>query len=94
MSSAEAPSLVLPDEPLPIFPLPAVQLFPHALLPLHVFEPRYRELVRDCMAGAQLMGLPLLQPGYEARYHERPAVHAVCGVGRVIAHDPLPDGRS
>ncbi|HEX6835164.1 MAG TPA: LON peptidase substrate-binding domain-containing protein, partial [Polyangia bacterium] len=39
---------------LPIFPLPNVQLFPHALLPLHVFEPRYRDLVRDVMAGERL----------------------------------------
>ncbi len=81
---------------MPIFPLPQVQLFPHALLPLHVFEPRYRELVRDCTApdGGQLIAMVTLQPGFGERYHERPPVLPVCGVGRVIAHDPLPDGRS
>jgi Lon protease-like protein len=79
---------------LPIFPLPNVQLFPHSFLPLHVFEPRYRELVRDCLAGDHLMALALLEPGYETSYHERPAVRAVCGVGRIIAHESLAEGRS
>jgi Lon protease-like protein len=79
---------------VPVFPLPSVQLFPHALLPLHVFEPRYRDLVRDCMTGAQLMAVALLEPGYEASYHGRPAIRALCGLGRVVGHEPLPDGRS
>ncbi len=79
---------------LAIFPLPDVQLFPHALLPLHVFEPRYRELVRDCMAGDRVLAVASLQPGYEENYAGRPSVRAVCGVGRVVAHDPFPDGRS
>jgi Lon protease-like protein len=79
---------------VPLFPLPNAQLFPHALLPLHVFEPRYRELVRDCMAGDRMMAVALLEPGYEAAYEGRPPVRPVCGVGRIIAHEPLPDGRS
>ena len=52
-----------PDEAtlsqLPIFPLPNCVLLPGGLLPLHVFEPRYRELTRDCLAGAQLMAIAL-----------------------------------
>jgi hypothetical protein len=92
MSSAEPLPHIPPT--LPIFPLPSVQLFPHALLPLHVFEPRYRALVRDAVAGAQLIAMPSLLPGYEADYDGRPAVRPVCGVGRVVAFDPLPDGRS
>ena len=47
---------------LPIFPLPAVQLFPHTLLPLHVFEQRYRDLTRDVLAGGRLMAVPTLAP--------------------------------
>lgn len=86
MSSAE------PLE-LPIFPLPSVQLFPHALLPLHVFEPRYRELVRDCLAGDPRMAVVELAPGYEPHYYERPALRPICGVGELIAHEALPDGR-
>jgi Lon protease-like protein len=77
-----------------IFPLPSVQLFPHALLPLHVFEPRYRSLVHDCLTGDQRMALATLEPGYEAQYLERPPVRAVCGIGQLVAHERLPDGRS
>jgi Lon protease-like protein len=77
-----------------IFPLPSVQLFPHALLPLHVFEPRYRDLVRDCLAEDQVMAVATLEPGYEPDYQGRPPVRRVCGVGELVAHDALPDGRS
>jgi Lon protease-like protein len=77
-----------------IFPLPQVTLFPHALLPLHVFEPRYRDLLRDCMSGDKRMAIASLQPGYEAQYHGRPSVRPVCGLGVVVAHEELPDGRS
>src|SRR5262245_16374763 len=90
MSSAETllPRLV------PIFPLPEVQLFPSAILPLHVFEPRYRELVRDCLDGEPMLAVATLEPGYELNYHARPAVKPICGVGRLIRHEALPDGRS
>jgi Lon protease-like protein len=84
MSSAE----------VPLFPLPNAQLFPQALLPLHVFEPRYRDLVRDAMAGDRMLGVAMLLPGYEEHYQARPPVREVCGVGRIIAHEELPDGRS
>jgi uncharacterized protein len=79
---------------LPIFPLPGVQLFPHALLPLHVFEPRYRDLVRDAMAGERLIAVAAFEPGYEAHYHGRPAVRPIIGVGAVVGHEPLGDGRA
>src|SRR4051794_14779459 len=79
---------------LPIFPLPRVQLFPHALLPLHVFEPRYRDMVRDAMAGPRLIAVAALEPGFEADYHGRPAVRAIVGAGEVIGHEALEDGRS
>jgi Lon protease-like protein len=81
-------------ERLPIFPLPAVHLFPHALLPLHVFEPRYRALVADCLKGDRVLAVPTLEPGYEPEYAGRPAVKAVCGAGQLIGHELLPDGRS
>jgi hypothetical protein len=86
MSSAETA--------VPIFPLPAVQMFPGALLPLHVFEPRYRELVRDALAGTRQIALPVLVPGVEPQYLERPPVRPVCGLGEIVVHEPLPDGRS
>jgi uncharacterized protein len=77
-----------------IFPLPQVALFPHAILPLHVFEPRYRQMVRDCLAGDRKMAVATLLPGYEAEYQGRPAVRPICGLGELVAHDSLPDGRS
>lgn len=78
---------------LPIFPLPNCVLLPGGLLPLHVFEPRYRELTRDCLAGHQLMGIARLRPGYEASYYGRPPVFERCGVGQIICSEELPDGR-
>src|SRR5207248_4854208 len=47
---------------LPIFPLPNCVLLPGGMLPLHVFEPRYREMTRDCLAGHQLMAVARLKP--------------------------------
>jgi Lon protease-like protein len=79
---------------LPIFPLAGVQLFPHALLPLHVFEPRYRDLVRDAMAGDRLIAVASFEPGYEATYHERPRVRPIVGVGAVVGHEGLGEGRA
>ena len=59
-------------EEVPVFPLPNVVLLPGALLPLHVFEPRYREMTRDVVAGRRRMAVARLQPGFEADYHGRP----------------------
>lgn len=89
---------MLPPDPdalaaLPIFPLPNCVLLPGGLLPLHVFEPRYRELTRDSLAGHQLMAIARLRPGYETTYYGRPPVFERCGVGRIICSEELPDGR-
>jgi uncharacterized protein len=79
---------------LAVFPLPRVVFFPGTLLPLHVFEPRYRALMRDCLAGGRpVMAVTLLKPGYEADYDGRPAMHEICTVGRIERHEELPDGR-
>ncbi len=88
----------LPPDPetlaaLPIFPLPNGVLLPGGLLPLHVFEPRYRELTRDCLAGHQYMGVARLRPGFETTYYGRPPVFDRFGVGRIICSEELRDGR-
>lgn len=80
-------------EALPIFPLPGVVLFPGTSLPLHVFEPRYRAMTRDVLAGRRLMAVALLKPGFEMDYPGRPPVHGVCGVGRLTREVAYPDGR-
>jgi Lon protease-like protein len=80
-------------EALPIFPLPDLVLFPNALLPLHIFEPRYREMMRDVVAGGGLLAVVRLRPGYEADYHGRPPVFETATVGRCLSAVRLPDGR-
>jgi Lon protease-like protein len=76
-----------------MFPLPNCVLLPGGLLPLHVFEPRYRELTRDCLAGRQLMSVARLRPGFEQTYYGRPPVYERFGVGRIICSEELSDGR-
>ena len=78
---------------LPLFPLPNVVFIPHSLLPLHVFEPRYRALVRYCLDRHCFMAVPRLQPGWENDYEGRPPVYPTAGVGRIIRHQELADGR-
>ena len=78
---------------LPVFPLPNVVLFPGQLLPLHIFEPRYRELVKEVLAGRKLMGIVRLKPGFEAEYDGRPPVFDVCGVGSIIEFVEHDNGR-
>ena len=78
---------------LPLFPLPNVVMFPGVFLPLHIFEPRYREMVADALRGDRLIGLTLLRPGWEADYQGRPPVFPI-GCSGVITHvEHLPDGR-
>ena len=78
---------------LPLFPLPNVVLFQHVFLPLHIFEPRYREMVADALASDRMIGMVLLKPGWERDYEGRPAVYPV-GCSGVITHvEHQPDGR-
>jgi len=78
---------------LPIFPLPQTVLFPGALLPLHVFEPRYRAMVKDCLATHKAMAIALICEAGGRDAHKNPAIETVAGVGVVIDHVELPDGR-
>lgn len=78
---------------LPIFPLPSSALIPGGHLPLHIFEPRYREMIADVLAGERVLGVALLAPGWEAEYHGRPPVYSIIGAGYVQAAERLPDGR-
>lgn len=76
-----------------LFPLPNLVLFPYAVQPLHVFEPRYRQMTRHALAADRLIAMVLLRPGWEADYEGRPPVHAVACVGRIVAEQLLDDGR-
>jgi Lon protease-like protein len=78
---------------IPLFPLPNVVLFPEVPLPLHVFEPRYRAMVRDALAGTGVIGIVLLRGDWEAEYHGAPEVFRVGCAGRIVEATPLADGR-
>jgi uncharacterized protein len=78
---------------LPLFPLPDVTFFPHTLLPLHVFEARYRAMVADALARDRRLCVVKLQPGYEATYAGKPPVHPVAGAGEIVSGERLPSGR-
>lgn len=77
---------------LPLFPLPAV-LFPGALLPLHVFEPRYRELVRDVLETHRAMAVVLVTDAEPLDEHGHPRIAEIAGAGIIVDHIELPSGR-
>ena len=78
---------------IPIFPLPNVVLFPKVFLPLRIFEPRYRAMVEDALAGDRVVGMVLLRPGYEANYEGRPPVYGVGCAGDITHSERRDDGR-
>jgi Lon protease-like protein len=78
---------------LPLFPLPNVVLFPNVYLPLHVFEPRYRQMMNRALAGERIIGMVLLRPGFEADYERTPAIYPVGCAGSITHVERLPDGR-
>jgi Lon protease-like protein len=76
-----------------LFPLPNLVLFPYVIQPLHIFEPRYRQMTADALAGDRLITLVLLRPGWEDDYEGRPAVHPVGCLGKIVADQRLDGGR-
>lgn len=77
---------------LPIFPLQEVHLFPGTHIPLHVFEPRYRQMVQDALKQEGLIGIIL--PDFEAKEDDyEPNLLKVGGVGKIEYHQSLEDGR-
>jgi hypothetical protein len=81
------------SELLPLFPLPNVVLFPNVFQPLHIFEERYRDMVRDALDSDRLIGMVLLRQGWEREYEAAPPIYPI-GCSGVITHaDKLADGR-
>lgn len=78
---------------VPVFPLPGVVLFPEAVQPLHIFESRYRMMVRDAKNGDGLIAMALRRRGYEKKENDEWSVHPVGCLGRIQNLVPLPDGR-
>jgi Lon protease-like protein len=78
---------------VPVFPLPETVFFPGALLPLHVFEPRYRAMVEDAVRGENLIAVATLLPGWESFAGDAPPWHPLATVGRLVRVEELDDGR-
>ncbi|MGH7850713.1 MAG: LON peptidase substrate-binding domain-containing protein [Thermodesulfobacteriota bacterium] len=78
---------------IPLFPLSTVVFFPNTLLPLHVFEPRYKQMVHDVSNSEGIIGMALLKPGWEANYYGNPEVFDVVGMGRIVSSEVFGDGR-
>lgn len=78
---------------IPIFPLPNVVFFPKIFLPLHIFEERYKTMIIDALHNDQKVGMILLQEGWEQDYFGVPPVHLIGCVGKIEAHEKLPQGR-
>lgn len=76
-----------------LFPLPNLVLFPHVVQGLHIFEPRYRQLMADSLLTDDTFALALLQPGWEEEYDGRPPIEPVACLGRIGWHEKLTDGR-
>jgi uncharacterized protein len=92
-SSAAPPSCLIPDR-IPLFPLPNIVLFPRTFLPLHIFEPRYRQMVIDVTTAGHCIGMALFKEGWEEHYYGNPAIYELGCMGRVVSIEKLADGRS
>jgi Lon protease-like protein len=90
---APPPETVQVPDVIPIFPLPRVVLLPSEVLPLHVFEPRYIELVRDAVASHRVIGMVEVLAGHEDELPQSPPVREIGCVGFIAAHEELEDGR-
>ena len=78
---------------VPLFPLPGVFLFPGTLMPLHIFEPRYRAMIEDSLDGPGRIVVAALCEGHERDLSGAPPVHDIAGLGEIQRHERLPDGR-
>jgi hypothetical protein len=78
---------------LPLFPLSSPALFPYCVAPLHVFEPRYRALTADALAGERRIGMATVRPEALAEMAGDPPLFAIGCAGLIAEHQSLPDGR-
>jgi Lon protease-like protein len=83
-----APQLIAP-----LFPLPGFFLFPGSIVPLHIFEPRYCQLIDDLIDGNGRLVLGTVPDEYTSQLPGSPPVHPVAGLGEIARHEKLPDGR-
>lgn len=82
-----------PGKVVPLFPLPHVWLFPSVILPLSVFEPRYRQMVEDILDGPGRLVLGTIVAGHEGEAAGSPPIYPIAGLGEIGRHERLADGR-
>ena len=82
------------EQVIPVFPLHNVVLFPKVRLPLHIFEPRYRQIVKDAVVTHGLIGVALLRGDWQKDYHGNPDIYPIGCIGKIVNITPFPDGRS
>lgn len=75
-----------------VFPLPGVVLFPQVVVPLHIYEERYQELMQTALDGDRLIAMAMLKPGWEPDYEGRPPLETVACLGQITSHQQLADG--
>jgi uncharacterized protein len=80
-------------EIIPVFPLPNFVLFPHVQVPLHIFEPRYREMIVDVANSHRVIGMMMLKGEWERDYHAFPDLYEMGCAGKISDLTRLPDGR-
>lgn len=84
---------MIQEDIIAIFPLPNLVFFPKTNLPLHIFEPRYCEMVKETIQNKQLIGMFLLQPGWQDDYFGNPPVFPVGCAGEMVHFEELPEGK-
>lgn len=78
---------------MPLFPLDSATLLPQQVLPLHIFEPRYRQMVESALDGAGQFAMAVFSgSSWKQNYHGRPAIRPAVCVGQVVQHEKLKDG--
>lgn len=76
-----------------VFPLPGVALFPNVVIPLHIYEGRYQELMKSALDSDGLIAMSILKAGWETDYEGRPPLESIACLGQIVSHHRLPDGR-
>ncbi len=79
--------------PIPLFPLDSTSLLPQQILPLHIFEPRYRQMVEHALDKSGQIAMAVFQGGHwKQEYHGRPPLRPAVCIGQIMQHEKQPDG--
>ncbi len=85
--------MISPPSVIPLFPLPNLVLFPGVVVPLHIFEQRYRAMIADVRRTDSIIGMTLLKGNWQADYYAYPEIYSIGCAGRIVKLDELSDGR-